>query len=751
MKTMKYLLILLLCTFVFVPVKAQKQSRVAIIPQPTQVIEQPGIFTIDRMTKIESDPLFTAVATLFAKQADIRILVPKGSRDSTRLIVFALAGKDIVADSAGYRLSITPKKITVSARTAAGALNGMQSLLQLILLQPVRGDVPCAEINDHPRFGYRGVMLDVSRNFFPVSYIKHFLDLMSLYKMNKFHWHLTDGPGWRLEIKKYPELTSKTAWRTHRTWKEWWDSPRHYLTEGDPNAYGGYYTQTEAREIVAYAKQRGITVIPEIEMPGHSDEVLAVYPNLSCSGKPYTNGELCLGNDSTFIFLKNVLTEVMAIFPSEYIHVGGDEAGQAAWKECPKCQKRIKDENLKNESELQSYSVRKIEQFLTSRGRKLLGWDEILEGGLAPAATVMSWRGEQGGITAAQMGHNVVMTPGGYCYFDHYQGDPATQPPAIGGYLTVENVYSYEPVPAELDPSKAKFILGAQANIWTEYIPTTEHLDYMTFPRLPAMAEVTWSEKGSRNYENFKARLQSHYRLLQRLNVNYCRPSYRLEAGTNFDSQAKKVTVSFKSEQLNPVIYYTLDGSEPANSSILYKGSFNVSGSAKVSAAIFENGVMKDKPVRLDVDFHKAIGKKVTYNQPYSKNYVAQKGATLVNGYRGGSLTYGDGQWQGFESNDMDVTIDLEKGEALKSLSVSFMQQTGPGVFMPDFVEVSLSDDGKEYRKESTITNDIPLTQSALTLKNFEFNLSGKKARYLRIFAKNGQKGFLFADEVIVY
>ena len=751
MKTMKYLFILLLCTFVFVPVKAQKQSRVAIIPQPTQVIEQPGIFTIDRMTKIESDPLFTAVATLFAKQADIRILVPKGGTDSTRLIVFALVGKDIVGDSAGYRLSITPKKINVSARTAAGALNGMQSLLQLILLQPVRGEVPCAEINDHPRFGYRGVMLDVSRNFFPISYIKHFLDLMSLYKMNKFHWHLTDGPGWRLEIKKYPELTSKTAWRTHRTWKEWWDSPRHYLTEGDPNAYGGYYTQTEAREIVAYAKQRGITVIPEIEMPGHSDEVLAVYPNLACSGKPFVSGELCLGNDSTFIFLKNVLTEVMAIFPSEYIHVGGDEAGQAAWKECPKCQKRIKEEKLKNESELQSYAIRRIEQFLTSRKRKLLGWDEILEGGLAPAATVMSWRGEQGGITAATMGHDVVMTPGGYCYFDHYQGDPATQPPAIGGYLTVENVYSYEPVPAELDPSKAKFILGAQANIWTEYIPTTEHLDYMTFPRLPAMAEVTWSEKGNRNYENFKARLQSHYRLLQRLNVNYCRPSYRLEVGTKFDNAAKKVAVNFKSEQFNPTIYYTLNGTEPATSSDLYTKSFEVSGSAKVAAAIFEDGLLKDKPVRLDVDFHKAIGKKVTYNLPYSKNYIAQKEATLVNGYRGGSLTYGDGQWQGFESNDMDVTIDLEKGDALKSLSVSFMQQTGPGVFMPDFVEVSLSDDGKEFKKVNVITNDIPLTQSALTLKNFEFNLSGKKARYIRVFAKNGQKGFLFADEVIVY
>ena len=751
MQSLKYFVGILLWSFVFVTAKGEHPSRITIIPQPVEVIEQTGVFIINSTTTVKCDPLFMGVASLFAKQTDIKNIGAKSGGKSPHEIMFARIGKDVVADSAGYRLVITPENITILARTTAGSLNGMESLLQLILLQPKLGELPCAEINDHPRFGYRGAMLDVSRNFFPVPTIKRFLDLMALYKMNKFHWHLTDGPGWRLEIKKYPELTSKTAWRTHKTWKEWWDSPRHYLQEGNPNAYGGYYTQEQAREIVAYASQRGITVIPEIEMPGHSDEVLAVYPNLACSGKPFVSGELCLGNDSTFIFLKNVLTEVMAIFPSEYIHVGGDEANQSAWKKCPKCQKRIRDEKLKNESELQSYGVRRIEQFLTSKGRKLLGWDEILEGGLAPAATVMSWRGEEGGITAAKMGHDVIMTPGNYCYFDHYQADPATQPVAIGGYLTVEKVYSYEPVPAELDGSKARFVMGAQANIWTEYIPTIEQLDYMTYPRLLAMAEVTWSKKEDRNFDNFRTRLQSHYRLLQRLNVNYCHPSCRLEIGTKFDNDAKKVKVSFKSEQQNPTIYYTLDGTEPTVASNLYKGSFDVSGSAKVCAAIFENNLMKDKPAKLDIDFHKAIGKKVTYNLPYSKNYVAQKKYTLVNGYRGGSLTYGDGQWQGFESNDMDITIDMEKAEILKSLSVSFMQQTEPGVFMPDFVEVSLSDDGKEFHKVKTINNDIPVTDSSLILKNFQFSLAGEKGRYIRVFAKNGQHGFLFADEVIIY
>ena len=750
MNRLKQAMMLLVCTAVFIPAPAQISRRIAIIPQPVQVIERPGVFTITISTKVHSDPAFTEIATLFTYLAAIKSSASKFTKGRKEQINFVLVGKDSIADSTGYRLTITPDNVTVLARTNTGALNGMQSLVQLILLQPNQGTIPCAEIYDHPRFGYRGVMLDVSRHFFPVSYIKRFLDLMALYKMNKFHWHLTDGPGWRLEIKKYPELTSKAAWRTQGNWKTWWESTRQYSEEGNPNAYGGFYTQEQAKEIVAYAAQRGITVIPEIEMPGHSEEVLAVYPNLSCSGKPYVNGEFCLGNDSTFVFLQNVLTEVMAIFPSEYIHVGGDEAGKSAWKQCPKCRKRINDEKLKNESELQSYAVRRLEHFLSSKGRKLLGWDEILEGGLAPAATVMSWRGEKGGISAAEMGHDVVMTPGGYCYFDNYQADPATQPVAIGGYLTTEKVYSYEPIPLALDPAKAKYIQGAQANIWTEYIPTTEHLEYMVFPRLLAMSEVTWSQKENRDYESFKTRLQSHYRMMQRLNINYCRPSYRLEIGTKFDYSAKKVTVNFKSEQFNPVIYYTLDGSEPTTVSNLYKGSFDLPGSAKLCAAIFENGLKKDKSVKLDVDFHLAIGKKVIYNRPFSKSYPAQKEATLVNGYRG-SLSYGDGQWQGFESRDMDVTIDLENPTPLKRLSVSFMQQTGPGVFIPDSVMISLSDNGKEFRKVKTIKNDIPLTQSSLTFKDFQFDLSGESGRFIRVFARNGKHGFLFTDEVIVY
>ncbi|HVI43793.1 MAG TPA: family 20 glycosylhydrolase, partial [Chitinophaga sp.] len=549
--------------------------------------------------------------------------------------------------------------------------------------------------------------------------------------------------------KHYPELTTRTAWRTHNTWEEWWNNGRHYSTEGDANAYGGYYTQEEARDVVKYAAARGITVIPEIEMPAHAEEVLAVYPQLSCYGIPYKNSEFCLGNDSTFTFLENVLTEVMDIFPSSYIHIGGDEASKKAWQQCPKCQQRIRTEKLKDEHELQSYAVRRMEKFLTAHHRKLLGWDEILEGGLAPQATVMSWRGESGGITAAKAGHDVIMTPGGYCYFDSYQSDPATQPEAIGGYLPLEKVYSYNPVPKELDALAARHILGAQANIWTEYIPTSYHLEYMAFPRLLALSEVVWSDTSAKNYEDFQRRLQSHYLLLQRLHVNYYRPSPMVTIRTNIKPAQHETDITFITEQYHPEVRYTLDGTAPARNAALYKGVFPVKGSATVTAAVFKDGQLQGRPTILQVDDHLAIGKKVTYNLPYSKSYMAQQEATLVNGYRG-SLTYGDGQWQGF-TNDLDVTLDMNGVTALHHLSIGFMQLTGPGVYMPAWVEVALSDDGKSFETLPLVKNDVPLTTSTLTFKDFKMDLQSRKARYIRVRAKNDQHGFLFTDEIIVY
>ena len=409
-----------------------------------------------------------------------------------------------------YTLSVTPQQILIRATSGAGLFYGMQTLLQLA--QPSGAgsySIASVEIEDTPRFAYRGLMLDVSRHFSTKEFIKKQIDALAYYKINRLHLHLTDAAGWRLEIKKYPLLTEFAAWRTDPTWKQWWNGGRKYVRFDAPGAYGGYYTQNDIREILEYARQHYITVIPEIEMPSHSEEVLAAYPQLSCSGEPYKNSDFCVGNEETFTFLENVLTEVMELFPSEYIHIGGDEAGKSAWKTCPKCQKRMKDEHLANVDELQSYLIHRIEKFLNNHGRHLLGWDEILQGGIAPNATVMSWRGEEGGIAAVTSGHRAIMTPGAYCYLDSYQDAPYSQPEAIGGYLPLKKVYSYNPVPASLTAEQAKLVYGVQGNLWVEYIPTPEHVEYMIYPRILALAETAWSAPERKSWPDFHTRALS--------------------------------------------------------------------------------------------------------------------------------------------------------------------------------------------------------------------------------------------------
>jgi hexosaminidase len=739
---------ILLAVFVC-QLKAQP-SHLELIPQPQTLVAGSGTFRMQQATPVYADVQAMATARFCAAQLGLAApkMLVKGKTIVPDAIVLRLKqGPDTQVDA--YNLSISQRQILLTAGTQQGLLQAFFTLRQIRQLQPDQQKLPSVEIADAPRFGYRGLHIDVSRNFVPVTELEKLIDLMALYKLNTFHWHLTDGPGWRLEIKKYPILTQIAAWRTHRTWKEWWTTGRQYAQEGAAGAYGGYYTQEQARALVAYAAQRGIAIIPEIEMPGHAEEVLAVMPQLACSGKPYTQSEFCLGNDSTFSFLEDVLTEVMQIFPSKYIHVGGDEADKSAWKKCPKCQARIHKEGLKDEHELQSYAVRRLDRFLAAHGRKLLGWDEILEGGLSPGATVMSWRGEAGGIAAAKADHDVVMTPGGFCYFDNYQSDPASQPEAIGGFLPIDKVYSYDPVPAVLQPDQGKHILGVQANVWTEYIPTTEHLEYMIFPRLLAISEVAWTDPANKSWEGFQRRLQQQYLLLQRNFVNYYRPQDILSIKASADTIQKASLVSIASEQYQPEIHYTLDNTDPVSNSPVYQKPVFVPGTTTVKAALLNPLTGKMGPVaQLTTSYHKAVGAQVTYRQPYSKGYPAQREYTLVNGQTG-SFTYGDGQWQGFEGNDLDLTLTLPAVTEVERIAINFMQITGPGVYMPQYVEYSWSSDGKQFSPPVRIDNTVPESESKLVIKPFSVQVNAP-VKYIRIMAKNAQRGFLFADEILV-
>ncbi|OPB95362.1 beta-N-acetylhexosaminidase [Elizabethkingia meningoseptica] len=726
------------------------QRNFDIIPKPSSVAIGRGEYVFPAKVKVNVSPEFDKTLALISeypafKNRSAVIPVKSGQGDLNIVKV-----NDPQLNPGAYKLKIDKKGILIQASDVSGAINGIHTLIQLGLLQEDSSRLAYSVIEDKPRFSYRGLHLDVSRHFFPLSFVKKYIDLMALYKFNNFHWHLTDGAGWRLQIKKYPELTNKAAWRTHTVWKDWWQNGRQYIEEGRPNASGGYYTQEEAKELVKYAADRGINVIPEIEMPGHSEEVLAVYPELSCSGKPYTQSEFCIGNPKTFEFLQGVIDEVLEIFPSKYIHIGGDEADKSHWKNCPKDQALMKKEGLKSVDELQSFAIRKMDKYLQSRGRILVGWDEILDGGLTPGAVVMSWRGESGGIKAANAGHDVIMTPGEFLYFDSYQTDPRTQPEAIGGFLPLEKVYSYNPVPSELNKENEKHVLGAQANLWAEYNPTTNHVEYMVFPRALALAEVNWTPKENKNVDDFKKRLQSHYMILQKLQVNYYRPSYNINGIVAYDENSGINTVTLKTEQFDASnIKYTTDGTEPTDNSFNYKEPLIFTTSGKLKAAYFMKGIKVGPVLEMDIDKHKAIGKKVIYNNKWD-GYEAQKEKTLTNGVFGG-LTYHDKQWQGF-TRDLDVVVDFEKKEIINSIAMRFMQITGPGVYMPGEMKILSSDDGVNFKELGVVKNDIPDTESKLTFKRFELKLKTPvQTRFLRIIAPNTKKGYLFTDEIIVY
>lgn len=647
----------------------------------------------------------------------------------------------------GYTLQVDGKGIVVKAATEAGLFYGQQTLLQLL----TPDGIPYVKIEDAPRFPYRGLHLDVSRHIFSEAELLKLIDVMSSYKMNRLHLHLTDAGGWRLQIDKYPKLTSQAAYRTESDWRKWWDGKeRKYVPEGTEGAYGGYYTKEQMKKVVAYAAEKHIVVIPEIEFPGHSEEVFAAYPELCCAGKPYSGGDFCVGNPAVYTFMEDVLTEVMEIFPSEYIHIGGDEAGKQNWKTCPKCKALMRKEGMKHVDELQSYIIHRAEEFLNSKGRRLIGWDEILEGGLAPDATVMSWRGEAAGFKSARMGHDVIMTPGNYMYFDFYQADPKTQPYAIGGYTPIKKVYSYNPIPKDsLTAEQEKHFLGVQANTWTEYIPNEEHLEYMMFPRALAVAEIGWTPQELREWNDFKPRMNAHVALLHKRGINTFPLSDELEVTMQVDTLKKQISVNLDAEKYPVEIRYTTDGTDPVATSAVYDAAAGivVADSAHIKAAIFKDGKMQGTATEKKVDYHRAINKPVTYNSKLYSGYMAGGMKALVDGYRGG-LTYLDGRWQGYLDN-LDCVIDMGEVTDIHKVSSRWMQLIGPGVYQPEYVEVLISEDGKNFtscgKKSTTIKQDNP------DLLFEEYTFTGNwKGRYVQLKAKN-PKGFIFVDEIVVW
>lgn len=661
-------------------------GRPALLPQPQRLEWGKGHFALSQRSFFSSNLTGTDRTDLanYMAHADLSLVL----QDTPASIRFDLVDKSAMGPEA-YRLRVTTDGILAEAAEPAGLFYAFQTLQQLAgaAMQVEYADtfiLPCVTVTDEPRYAWRGLHLDVSRHFFDKEFVMKQIDAMARYKMNRFHWHLTDGPGWRLEIKRYPQLTQQTAYRPFPDWKSWWNNGRTYCEATDSGATGGYYTQDDVRQVIEYARQRHIEVIPEIEMPAHSEEVLYALPQLACGGGHKPGSELCVGKEQTFTFLTGVLSEVMDLFPSAYIHIGGDEADVSHWAKCPDCLACMKREGLQRPAQLQGYLIRRIEKFLKAHGRYLLGWDEVIGDSLSPeASAVMVWRGEDKASAALQRGMQVVLTPGSHCYFDSYQDAPFTQPEAIGGYLPLQKVYAYDPA---VSLSSHSGIMGVQANLWTEYVTTPAHAEYMLYPRLLALAEVGWTQPESKCW-------------------------------TRFRRNALAEVGRLKNRGYNP---------------------FDLSR---------EYGPRPEAEV---VEHHLARGAKVVYVRPFSSYYPAGADSALTDGLQGG-WTYTDQRWQGFSGQGLDVIVDLGKEQDFSQISVSFMQLTAPGVWLPRSVKFLKSADGHQFHLLKQEETTIPVTEEKLTIHRYGFQ-GNDRARYIRVTTEpNGIRGaWMFADEIIV-
>ena len=726
-------------------------GNLSIIPKPDKLEFKEGFFLLSNNTEIIFNESSKSISNYFSEQLKILYgieLKPVQSISPAKNSYVELEIDANFKDTnpEAYTLSIRKSKITISAKTETGLFRGIHTILQIIPDSIKQGEknisiqIPCLEIFDKPRFEWRGLNLDCGRHFMTKDFIKRYIDILAHYKFNKFHWHLTEDQGWRIEIKKYPKLTGIGAWRK----------------EADGTIYGGFYTQEDIKEIAEYAKSRYITIIPEIEMPGHCLASLASYPENSCTGGPFEVGTqwgvmkdvYCAGNEKTYEFLQNILSEVVALFPSEYIHIGGDEVPKDRWKECPKCQEKIKSEKLKNEHELQSYFIKRISDFLLTKGKKIIGWGEILQGGLTAGATVQSWEDFKAAIDAAKLKHYSVCSPASHTYLNADADD-----------LNMETCYSFDPIPEELNKDEWKFILGSEANLWTENAPQ-ETVDSKLFPRILALAEVFWTSKEHKNYGEFYSRVQKHYNHLNAKKIKYGPESKAIIYSTSFNGKDKEFTISLKSSQKEIELLYTLDGSEPVIKSQLYTEPIRIKSTTTLRVAAFINGQYINRSLRLSFILHKALGADITLKNSYSPKYFGGGKNGLIDGARG-TNRFNDQQWQGYEGTDFESIIDLGKKQEINNVTVGCLQNSPSWIFLPEQVEVQVSDDNKNFTSAGISINDISPKATEVILKDYSIKMEKTQARYIKIKAKNmgtcpswhpgsGGKAWIFLDEIIV-
>lgn len=730
-------------------------APIDILPRPVETQVQTGTLTLAGSYTLTAPKGCEGLANYTAEMLTERTGLKRTHRKGTRVAL--VTDVSLAKQPGAYRLQITPDGVTITAAGEEGLRYGVQTLRQLLPVdKQATTQLPCVEIYDYPRFGWRGLHLDVSRHFFTPDEVKRFLDVMAMYKFNRFHWHLTDDQGWRLQIKSHPELTDVGAWRKSVGFVY---NQEKGMDTDDGQRYGGFYTQDEVRDVVAHAASLGITVVPEIDLPGHSQAAIAACPEIYCFPEEklevmteggVSHGVMCAGREETFNLLRDVIDEVVALFPSHYIHLGGDEAPKDGWKRCPKCQARIKAEKLADEHELQAYFMKRLERYVNSKGRQMIGWDEIMDGGVSPTATVMSWRSVQPGKEAAQGGNDVIMTPGTFVYLNHFQSvNPVTR--ASGDLLTLKRVYGFDPMPAGLTPEQQKHILGVQACQWTEYTPNERILYYKEYPRAIAVAEAGWTPQADRDWNDFYTRLQAHLPQLTHYGIGYGQPCYDVTINTSEGTDGRPaITLT---TEVPGQIYYTTDGSDPTRHSAVYSGPLPVSSNTTIKACMFRPDGSQGRVASQSQLFHRALGKKVIYNLPYSENHNGGGDLAMTNGMLA--------NWQGFEKQDADFVVDLGSVQAVDSITTHWMYDIRDWVLRPTSVSYEVSTDGKAYTEVyRTAFVNTPGdfgkgTLEAVCARHLP------EVRYIRVKATNektnpdwhtsaGAACWIFVDEVIV-